>query len=170
MTVISTAAAAAAAGTKMSLICHERMEVEDDFSKIQCPARIQISGPTLVGKSEFIAKLVQWRDHVFSVPFQRILYFLPEDGVHARTEYLLRLRNYFPPLDIREGLPELKKLPFLHDRQPSLVILEDLADEMLNSADMLGLFFKESHHLNITVLYRYFYGIMHCSTLLATHY
>ena len=130
------------------------LEVPKDFVKIQCPARIQCSGPTMIGKSEFILKIVKFRNEIFSTNMTRIMYFLPPHSMHTRRQYLTEMKTFFPQLEVYEGLPKLMELALHHEREPCLVILEDLADEILNSGEMLSLFFKESHHMNITVLYR----------------
>ena len=133
----------------------EGLEVPEDFIKIQCPARIQCSGPTMIGKSHLILKLVKWRRQVFSVDMKRIMYFLPPNSMHTRRQYLNEMQSVFPHLEIYEGLPKdtAPKLLPNPDREPCLIILEDLADEMLKSGDMLSLFFVDSHHLNLTVIY-----------------
>lgn len=71
------------------------LKVDPDFLKISTPARIMIAGPTLsgkkskygsdkhsnilvsIGKSEFILKMVQFREQIFRGKFDRILFSHP---------------------------------------------------------------------------------------------
>lgn len=110
---------------------------------------------SLSGKSHLIAQMIRWRSEVFSADFKRIMYFMPLNSYYSRKTYLNGLKDSFPGLEVFEGLPKMSGLGLQNNTVPSLLIIEDLADKLLNDGGMLDLFFMESHHLNVSVLYRY---------------
>ena len=106
----------------------QKLTVSDDFLKICLPARIHgtsksllnllhfqaeiflVTGPTQCGKSTMIFQLVKHRADMFMAAFSRIILCLPSGTMHQHAEYVSRMTDVFPTLEINEGLPDPHKL------------------------------------------------------------
>ncbi len=130
----------------------QNIQVPKDFQKIICPSRMLISGPSMVGKSSFILKVVQNRDHIYNVEFERILYCLPEDSLHLHQEFLKKMEEAFPRLEIIEGLPRLNELHIKDSKAHKLLIVDDLMLPLFETHAMMELITKDSHHCNCSVI------------------
>lgn len=88
---------------QLRLTFHETL-IEDYF-------KMQITGPSLSGKSTFILHLIRHREVVFQTDFKRIVYCYPEDERAAETNaYIQTLKEAFPRLEVMKGLPNLNIL------------------------------------------------------------
>jgi hypothetical protein len=60
-----------------------------------------------------------------------------------------KLKEFFPQVEMCSGLPNISKLHLDIDKLPSLLILDDLMQEALNSSAIVDLFAVHVHHNNI---------------------
>ncbi len=130
----------------------QKVEVPKNFGKIICPSRMLISGPSMVGKSTFVLQLVQHRHLVYDQKFERILYCIPEDSLHLHHEFLKKIQEAFPSLEIIEGLPRLSDLQIKDNKIHKLLILDDLMTSVFETQSMVDLITKDSHHCNCSVI------------------
>lgn len=63
-------------------------EFEDnpEFTKIKCPCRLFLIGPSESGKSTFILNAVKHEESVFTESFRRILYCCPPEHILDKRE------------------------------------------------------------------------------------
>jgi Ni2+-binding GTPase involved in maturation of urease and hydrogenase len=121
--------------------------------KIDCPARIQVVGPSQSGKSTFIYQLLKFREQMFKCSFARVYYCYPEgDNTLMRQKYLDRLREVCPHLEWILGLPQVDELD-LSGKHHCLLILDDMGDSLLNSKKYCEVFFLWSHHSKLSLVY-----------------
>ena len=131
----------------------QTVEVSDEFVKIKCPARMVVAGPSMIGKSRFAMKLVQFRNDVFNEKFDRILYALPESSLHLHQNFLENLREVCSFVEIVEGLPDIDSLNLGTEKSShKLLIMDDLMSKAFASSKILELVTSTSHHSNISVV------------------
>ena len=87
----------------------ERAEMEKlsrDFNKWATPLLVGVIGPSQVGKSSFILKLIKYRDLCFDSEFKRIMYIFPKiDASPMRGDYCRQLADVCPQIEFRNTLP-----------------------------------------------------------------
>lgn len=98
-----------------------------------------VCGPTGCGKTKFIFRLIENAEKMISPSPTRILY--------CYGEYQSLFAQY-PKLEFQEGLPDVSKFD---GKEPTLVIIDDLMDEM--NSDTEKLFTRISHHRNVSVIF-----------------
>ena len=130
----------------------QKINVEKDFQKIICPSRMLIAGPSMIGKSTFILKLVQHRNLIYNETFERIIYCLPEDSLHLHQEFLKEMESAFSSLEVVEGMPKLNGLHIKDTKNHKLLILDDLMLPVFDTQSMMELITKDSHHCNCSVV------------------
>ncbi len=129
------------------------LDVDDSFTKIICPSRMVISGPTLSGKSTFALKLLKHRKDIYSNSFSRIVYALPENMFHLHQKFIETLREICSFIEIVEGLPDLLQLNLGLDKNShKLIIFDDMMTQVFESKQILELITTTSHHSNISVI------------------
>ena len=105
-----------------------------------------------VGKSHFVCELIKYREQLFTSKFCRIIYCQPE-SLTQKSDVFEKLKQYFPAIELCHGLPNISKLHLDVDNLPSLIILDDLMQAILNSSSMVDLFTVQVHHSNIRQKY-----------------
>ncbi len=130
----------------------ERVTVSKNFGKIITPSRMLICGPTMAGKSTFALELIKHRNVVYDQDFQRIIFALPEDSIHLHQNFLEKLRQVYPAIEIVEGLPNINELHLKDDKESKLLIIDDMMISTFASKSMLDLITKDSHHSNCSVI------------------
>ena len=94
------------------------------------------------------------RKELFSATFERIILCQHEHLSHRQSETVDRLQKAFPNLETIAGLPSVSKLRLdLHPSFSTLLIIDDLQSQFLDSEAMLTLLTVDCHHLNISVIY-----------------
>ncbi len=136
-----------------SLRTVQEVSVSKNFTKIQCPSRMVVSGPSLSGKSQFCLKLIHFRQKVYSVDFERVIYCLPENSIHLHQHFIQKIKDICDFAEIVEGLPDIDNLnlsagPSIH----KLLIMDDLMTQAFNSKHILELITSTSHHSSISVV------------------
>lgn len=59
--------------------------------------------------------------------FSRIIYCLPGNQVHVYQDLKDELYKICPDIFINEGLPDIERLDLNHDKEPKLLLIDDLA-------------------------------------------
>lgn len=123
----------------------ERIEADLRF---QVPCGIHIVGPTMSGKSTLTRTLINESEVHFNQPFDRIVYAFGVwqsdfDRITAPVEFIRGLESILTNDD------------FFDSSQNTLLILDDLMDEICNSKQASALFTRGIHHRNVTVLFLY---------------
>lgn len=129
------------------------LDVDDDDFKFKTPFAMSITGPSQSGKSEFIVKLMQHKNLLFSVDFEKVFYFTPEALFVRHNEIFEKLKQFCPNIQHVSGLPDVIKMNLIYDRTPKLLIIDDLMNEFLSNEAMVKLLSVEVHHFNITVIF-----------------
>jgi hypothetical protein len=131
----------------------QELHLDHDCFKFQVPFAMSISGPSLVGKSEFIVKLIENREKLFTSKFHRIIYCQPESLYSVPNPIYQKLKKSFPMTEIFFGLPTLEQISLENNCLPCLLILDDLMNKLLNSSEMNDLFSIHIHHKNISCIF-----------------
>ena len=127
------------------------MEVPETFGQIKTPCRLAISGPSESGKSRFLSKLLQNREHVFTESFDRIIYSYPKtDKSNSTREFIEKLQDISTMIEIFQGIPDIKSM--LGDEKV-LVIIDDQSELVMNDSDILSVCFVHSHHANLSLVF-----------------
>lgn len=133
------------------------------------PFRMMVTGPSSAGKSTFVLNFVKYRRQVCAEQFGRILYCRPDsDQTEHSKRYVEAMREEFDNLEVVAGLPDLSMCrsgdhclvsternsacQLLKHHLAPQVILDDLANDIFGSKDMLDLFTRDSHHGKISVI------------------
>lgn len=96
-------------------------------------------------------ELLRHRTALFDTKFDKIMYYIPSELHEAHTEFLDKLRDVCPEIQILYGLPteEETKSNFL----PKLLLVDDQMSALLNSPFMETFFCATSHHFNNTIFF-----------------
>lgn len=105
----------------------------------QHPFTAIIAGPTSCGKSFFIKKFLKDIDNMVEPCISQIIYCLPENQP---------VDVDFSKYTVHRGIPDINRF---RDRQPRLVVLDDLMSEA--DGNVVDLFTKGSHHYNTSVIF-----------------
>ncbi len=101
------------------------------------------------GKSTMIARLLEFKEDIFSAKFVRIIYSLPKSTLHLKSDYLSIIRQYVNNLEIIEGIPAFKTLGLdLEPQFPKLLIVEDQQSAVYETVMFLQMLCHDSHHTN----------------------
>ena len=113
----------------------------------QFPSTIGVFGPSQVGKSTFVIKLIKHADVMFTKKPKRIIYCYTawQDGYKE-----LQSLSY---VTLHEGVPSRATMEeFTFDRQPTLLVLDDLMAKIIKDLDVQHYVTVMSHHNNICIL------------------
>ena len=109
-----------------------------------------ISGQTGSGKTRFVYRLLQNLSLVYTEdPPDRILYCY---GIHQPLfdKMELEIQN----LEMKQGLPTHQEIEaFTQTRTHRLIVIDDLAHQLLNDSEMELLFTQGCHHRRISVIF-----------------
>jgi len=131
----------------------QEINLTDKDLMLKCPFSMVISGPSQAGKSHFIYQLVRFRKLVCTQKFTRIIYCQSNNFSHKNQSFIKELENEFPSLEICQGLPKINDLHLTINNEPSLLLIDDLMEEVLNSSSMLHLVSNDVHNFNISVVF-----------------
>lgn len=112
-----------------------------EFPRFQQPFTALCAGPTQVGKSWFLKDLLKFRNEMFNPPPDKVIWFY---GIYQI------LFNEMDDVTFVEGLPTNFK-EYLGDN--SLIIIDDLMEEVGSDKRLTYLFTKGCHHLNVSVIF-----------------
>ena len=110
---------------------------------------ILIAGSTGSGKTEWVYRLLRNADQMFEVPPTCILY--------CYATYQKRFDDMLRDVDnltFHQGLPSVMDIKHLAaSGDHSILVLDDLAEETVESPVMLKMFTTNCHHMGITTLF-----------------
>ena len=119
---------------------------------ILSPFSMSVVGPTMSGKTTFVVELLSERARVFSEVPEKVIWLYGTTAVHIE-----KMKRNFPrgfidfyhniPNDFEETLAKSCK------DYITLVVLDDLQEEVTNSLQMLKLFTMTCHHKNVSVIF-----------------
>ena len=147
------------------------LQIPPNFDKVMTPFRMILAGPTMSGKSRFIANILKYRSVIINNKFKKIVYCLPAKGFILHAPYLDHLKDLCADVDfhIIEDMPDIESLSLDQDTDSKLIIFDDLMVKAFNSDDVFTLITQTSHHANISVILttqNIFYPSKHGKTLM----
>jgi hypothetical protein len=117
----------------------QKITLKEESLRFIVPFSMSVSGPSQSGKTEFIVKLVQQRQNLFTSEFSRIIYCQPESLSHRQNDCFERIKKSFSRAELVNGLPSVSKLNLDLNNLPCLLIIDDQMMAVLDSAEMLDL-------------------------------
>ena len=119
------------------------------FEGFQAPSNCWISGVTGSGKTSLVHRMLLHKDSIYSQPVSEILYCMS-----VEQPLYQKMRNSVPGIKFHKGLPtEVDLEEFTDGSEHTMVVLDDLMENVVKSVDIQNLFTKYSHHRNISVIY-----------------
>ena len=107
--------------------------------------RCMVVGPSDSGKSTLILEILKQSTRFFPKPFDHVLLFIPCNSLTSdRQNYIDRLREHVPNLEVIEGLPDSKTILRLEGTK--LLLVDDLFYTACDSQDFMNLAVMASHH------------------------
>lgn len=109
-----------------------------------------IFGMTGSGKTSFVYRFLQNLEHMYSEdPPKEVLYLY---GIHQPLYE--KMERTVAGLKMKQGLITSDELDeFTADRKHKLIIIDDMANEVLRNPEMELLFTRGTHHKNISVIF-----------------
>jgi hypothetical protein len=117
-----------------------------DFQFIH-PCLILCSGPTGIGKSETVLKIIQRHRELITPTITRLVFVYSEE----QPNLFGRIRRSFPVVEFVYGIEKLQELEF-DNSVNTLLIVDDLYFEATSSKYFLDLAIKGLHHKSITLI------------------
>ena len=130
-------------------------KIENDSDHEYCtvpfasPTTMGIFGATLCGKSTWCRKMIEQSANLFTEPIIKILYCygMYQDVFHE-------METEIDNLYLHAGLPNREtKNDFASNKDHTMIVLDDLQQEMSKEPQIEKLFTQLAHHLNITVVF-----------------
>jgi hypothetical protein len=132
----------------------QEVNLEPNAFKFKSPFALAISGPSMSGKSYFILSLLKNHKTMFDCAFQRIIYCQPSSLLHSSNAYFNEIKAIFPSAELISGLPSIARLHLdLTGSPPTLLIMDDLQTEFLNSIEMVHLLTAQINHFQISCIF-----------------
>jgi hypothetical protein len=123
--------------------------IECEPFRFKMQSCVQVSGPSNVGKSVFVSRVLEFKNDLIHPPPQIIIY--------CYSTYQEELFNKMKSscgdmIHFVEGLQSLEKLTF-NPTVSHVLVLDDLMHEVSNSEFAANLFTKTAHHGNLLIFY-----------------
>jgi hypothetical protein len=131
----------------------QKVELPHNFYKLECPFAMSISGPSQVGKSQFIINMIKHRNELFTAKFTRIIYCQPESLSRSTNDIFEQIKSSVPFAELIYDLPKINELQLETNNSPCLLVIDDLMSSFLNSNEMSQLLSIHVHHANITCIF-----------------
>jgi hypothetical protein len=136
---------------------------------LQTPFTMTCVGATSSGKTTFVRDLLANIGQMTVDEPNQILYcYATWQNIYEDME-----KNN-EKIKFHEGVPDKSVIDYMSNLAPSLIILDDLMEEVTNCKDMQKMFTQYSHHLNISVIFisqNLYYGGKYSKTInLNCHY
>ena len=114
------------------------------------PTTIGIFGPTQVGKSFLLSKILEGSEDLFVSPPQWILYCYSVK-LSSFSEIRASFKSY---IQFQEGLPTKELIDEIsQEKKHGIIVLDDLMLQVCNDPTVFSLFTVGSHPLNLTVIF-----------------
>ena len=112
--------------------------------KFQHPCTALIVGGTGAGKTVFMKRIIENREHMFNVPLEKIVFYY--------SEWQPLYEDLSDFVDFRQELPLMEDHP--PGQGPKLIVIDDFMDEIKNhNKELLKFFIKGSHHRNLSIFF-----------------
>jgi hypothetical protein len=132
----------------------QEVNLEPNAFKLKSPFALSISGPSMSGKSHFVLNLLQNHKTMFDCIFQRVIYCQPSSFIHTSNVYFNNIKAIFPSAELVSGLPSISRLHLdITGAPPTLLIIDDLQTEFLDSIEMLHLLTAQINHFQISCIF-----------------
>ena len=106
-----------------------------------------VAGPSFVGKTVFVKKLLSNVNYMVDKPPHKIVWFYSE----YQPSYVEMVKT-IPNIEFHENLPSDFK-SFTSSERPTLFVIDDLMDVVCDDKRVAALFTKGSHHNNVSIIY-----------------
>jgi len=131
----------------------QEVTLSDEDLKLKCPFAMVISGPSQAGKSTMLLNIVKFRKEICTQNFSRIIYCQSNSFSLKNQLFIKKLQKEFPTLELHQGLPKLAELNLTLNNIHTLLLIDDLMEEVLNSSSMVQLSSNDVHNYNISVIF-----------------
>ena len=131
----------------------EKLDLDANALKFHTPCAISITGSSQSGKTYLMSKLLENRADLFNTNFEQIFYCQPESLFLGTNPIFVKLRVFFPQIQLITGLPDIAKLNLHIDRSSKLLLVDDMMQSILGSPQMLDLLTIQIHACNITLCF-----------------
>ena len=109
---------------------------------------ILIAGPTGSGKSRWTETFLNQLDYLYTLPPQKILY------CYGIFQSLFEdMERQIPHFTLHQGVPSMSEIDEFADGVHNLIVLDDLAHNVLDSKTMELLFTQGCHHKKLSVIF-----------------
>ena len=117
----------------------------DSYPRLCAPFGMVVCGPTMSGKSEFVFKLIREKEQLIDKPIDRVVYLYGE--WQAGFEGL-------KDVEFHKGIDSVvSDATFFDSSQLTVLILDDLGQELSGHPKAAQLFTQGIHHKNICVIF-----------------
>jgi len=111
------------------------------------PSTLGVFGPSQVGKTTFVLRLIENSESMFTTKPERILYCY--SSWQPSYEKLAKL----PHVTLNEGVPTRTQVEeFTYDKSPTLLVLDDLMSQVIKDPDVQHYVTVLGHHNNMGIV------------------
>ena len=107
------------------------------------PFTCMIAGPSQSGKSTLLLNILRYNNKLIYPAPKKIIYCHATNSLSS-----LDIKNIKPSIELHKGLPDVT---LINDN--TLIILDDLMNEVENNQQLVNIFTRESHHSNISIFF-----------------
>ena len=119
------------------------------FPGLISPSTSCVSGVSGSGKTTLVHKILKFKNVLYTTPVSKVLYCMSVD-----QPLYQEMKRDITGLTFHEGIPSEEDLnAFTDGTKHSVVVLDDLMEQVVRSVDAQNLFTKWSHHKCISVIY-----------------
>jgi hypothetical protein len=119
-------------------------DTDDSILTFKHPFTCIVAGPTKVGKTEWVMRLVNNVQEMITPEIKQVIW--------CYSEWQERYKMLSVPIvRLVSGLPSKEALT--QDFEPKLLILDDMMDTMKDNKQLTELFIKGCHHWNISCIH-----------------
>lgn len=112
--------------------------------RLKHPFTCLVAGPTKAGKTTFVTQLIQHRNTMITVPPEKIWW--------CYSEYQPAYDKLKNDVTFVKGLVDISLIRELSPT-PQLLILDDLMTELTNDTNLVELFTRGCHHMQVSVIH-----------------
>lgn len=116
----------------------------------ESPSSTMVVGPSMAGKTVLTLNILRNSSVMYTIPPKNIIYAY---GVYQKV--FTQLESELDNLILHEGLPTreiIDRIGSEEEEDHSLIVLDDLMDEVCKSPEMCALFTRDVHHRRISVI------------------
>ena len=123
-------------------ITDKNLRIEPDWLKYISPFSLILAGNSQSGKTTFVFELIDNINKIVTTPPDEIYYlFSVDQPIYEKYKHKI---NFTKDIEILNIIPE--------DNTSILIVIDDLGDELIKSAALMGIFTKHCHHRRISVI------------------